>query len=112
MLITEWSFPALDAGLPSVHGAGQRFFTQKGRTAATKLFAQTMLSLPYLIGYDYFMWVDEPALGISEAFPEDSNYGLVNEDCEPYEELTEMFTALHADLYNQRTAPVRHSGTL
>ena len=106
MLITEWSFPALDAGLPSVHGAGQRFLTQQGRTAATKLFAQTMLSLPYLIGYDYFMWVDEPALGITEAFPEDSNYGLVNEDCIPYKEITGMFTALHADLYNQRTTPV------
>ncbi|MBR4370097.1 MAG: hypothetical protein IKS92_03565, partial [Victivallales bacterium] len=26
-MLTEWSFPALDAGLPSTHGAGQRFFT-------------------------------------------------------------------------------------
>jgi hypothetical protein len=106
MLITEWSFPALDAGVPSVHGAGQRFFTQTGRTAATKLFAQTMLSLPYLIGYDYFMWVDEPALGISTPFPEDSNYGLVNEDNVPYPQITGMFAELHGDLWNQRTSPV------
>ncbi len=105
MLITEWSFPALDAGLPSVHGAGQRFLTQSGRTAATKLFAQTMLSLPFLIGYDYFMWVDEPELGISATFPEDSNYGLVNEDNWPYPLLTEMFAGLHADLWGARTAP-------
>ncbi len=97
MLITEWSFPALDAGLPSVHGAGQRFRTQRERTQATELFARTMLSLPFLLGYDYFMWVDEPAPGISSVFPEDSNYGLINEDGVPYELLTSMFAALHRD---------------
>jgi len=105
MLVTEWSFPALDAGLPSEHGAGQRFLTQTGRTAATKLFAQTMLSLPYLIGYNYFMWVDEPALGISTPFPEDSNYGLVNEENLPYPQITGMFTELHAELWKHRQAP-------
>ena len=95
MIVTEWSFPALDAGLPSVHGAGQRFRTQPERTKATRIFAETMLRMPYMIGYDYFMWVDEPALGISKKFPEDSNYGLVNEDNEPYKLITEMFTELH-----------------
>ncbi len=107
MLITEWSFPALDAGLPSVHGAGQRFRTQTERTAATSLFARTMLSLPFLLGYDYFMWVDEPALGISTPFPEDSNYGLINEDGAPYALLTEMFADLHreAGLWRFKPAP-------
>jgi len=105
MLITEWSFPALDAGLPSVHGAGQRFFTQAERTAATKLFARTMLSLPFLLGYDYFMWVDEPALGISTPFPEDSNYGLINEDGKPYDLIVNMFTELHRDAAAGRFRP-------
>jgi hypothetical protein len=105
MLITEWSFPALDAGLPSVHGAGQRFRTQAERTAATSLFARTMLSLPFLLGYDYFMWVDEPALGISTPFPEDSNYGLINEDGAPYGQLTAMFEALHREAGAWRFKP-------
>ena len=105
MLITEWSFPALDAGLPSVHGAGQRFRTQAERTAATSLFARTMLSLPFLLGYDYFMWVDEPALGLSTPFPEDSNYGLINEDGVPYTLLTEMFAALHREAGAWRFKP-------
>ena len=105
MLITEWSFPALDAGLPSVHGAGQRFRTQDGRTQATELFAKTMLSMPFLLGYDYFMWVDEPALGISTPFPEDSNYGLINEDGVPYPQITQMFTALHKDVGAWRFKP-------
>ena len=95
MIITEWSFPALDAGLPSSCGAGQRFRTQAERTQATELFARTLLALPFMVGYDYFMWVDEPALGISFKFPEDSNYGLVNERGEPYREITEMFTRIN-----------------
>ena len=95
MIITEWSFPALDAGLPSSSGAGQRFRTQAERTKATELFARTLLALPFMVGYDYFMWVDEPALGISRKFPEDSNYGLVNERGEPYKELTGMFARIH-----------------
>ena len=106
MLITEWSFPALDSGLPCTGGAGQRFFTQKERTAATELFAKTMLSLPFLVGYDYFMWVDEPAAGISDEFPEDSNYGLVNEQGVPYPEITSMFTRLQRDIGRWRAAPL------
>ena len=97
LLITEWSFPALDSGLPCRNGAGQRFRTQAERTEASELFAKAMLAMPFVIGYDYFMWVDEPALGISTAFPEDSNYGLVNNEGVPYPGITEMFRRLHAD---------------
>ena len=69
IMITEWSFPALDSGLPCTHGAGQRFFTQAERAKATDIFARTLLSMPFAIGYDYFMWVDEPALGIRLRLP-------------------------------------------
>ncbi|MBQ7191120.1 MAG: hypothetical protein IJR99_17080 [Kiritimatiellae bacterium] len=102
MLVTEWSFPALDSGLPCRYGAGQRFRTQRERTEATSLFARTMLSLPFLVGYDYFMWVDEPALGITPVFPEDSNYGLINEDGKPYELLTGMFAELQGNIGRMR----------
>ena len=106
MLVTEWSFPALDSGLPCTQGAGQRFRTQADRTAATELFAKTMLSMPFLIGYDYFMWVDEPARGITSAFPENTNYGLINERGEAYPEITAMFERLHRDLGKWRQAGV------
>jgi hypothetical protein len=104
MLVTEWSFPALDSGLPCTGGAGQRFRTQRERTAATELFAKTMLATPSLLGYDYFMWVDEPEEGISDAFPEDSNYGLINLQGEAYPEITAMFRALHKDVGRWRSA--------
>ena len=104
MLVTEWSFPALDSGLPCTGGAGQRFRTQALRTQATSLFARTMLALPFFVGYDYFMWVDEPAAGISDAFPEDSNYGLIDERGRAYPEITDMFARLHRNVAAVRAA--------
>lgn len=105
MMVTEWSFPALDAGLPSTHGAGQRFRTQAERAKATGIFAETILRMPFMVGYDYFMWVDEPALGITPEFPENSNYGLINENSEPYKELVATFSMLH-----RRAAALRLEG--
>ena len=95
VMLTEWSFPALDAGLPCRNGAGQRFDTQMERAWASRLYAETVLSLPCVIGYDYFMWVDMPAKGISYRFPEDTNYGLVREDGTEYRELTAAFAEVH-----------------
>ncbi|MBR3221229.1 MAG: hypothetical protein IKF72_03275 [Kiritimatiellae bacterium] len=88
VMLTEWSFPAFDAGLPCRYGAGQRFDTQIERAWASALYARTVLSLPCIVGYDYFMWVDMPAKGISYGFPEDTNYGLVREDGTEHRELT------------------------
>lgn len=88
IMITEWSFPALDTPLPSKHGAGQRVATQKDRALAYEVYQKKLFSLPFVVGSNYFMWVDEPALGISKSFPEDSNYGLVDVDDNPYPDLT------------------------
>jgi len=95
MMVTEWSFPALDSGLPCTKGAGQRFRTQAERTQATDTYARTILSLSFMIGYDYFMWVDQPVLGISSAFPENSNYGITNEDGVPYAGLVRVLSKIN-----------------
>ncbi len=110
LMVTEFAFPALDAGRPCFHGAGQRFPTQEGRAAATALFVCTMLSLPYFAGYSYFMFLDQPASGIAEDFPEDSNYGLINEFGVPYPEITAAFRDLHANLDAARSAPTPGAG--
>ena len=103
ILITEWSFPALDSGLPCQHGAGMRVDTQAQKAACYRIFVNAMADLPFLIGYHYFMWADEPALGISTSFPEDSNYGLVNEKDETYEVLVQAATEAN------RSAASRHA---
>ena len=105
-IITEWSFSALDTGRSCSHGSGQRFRTQAERVRASALFARTLLSQPFVLGYNFFMWVDQPAEGLSRAFKENCNYGLVNERNEPYVDLTEMFARLHGDVERWRRAPV------
>ena len=105
LLITEWSFSALDTGRPCSDGAGQRFRTQAERVEAAELFARTLLSLPFMVGHAWFMWVDQPALGFNKYFHEDCNYGLVSEEGVPYPALTEMFTRLHRDAARLRTEP-------
>ncbi|MBR0057453.1 MAG: hypothetical protein IJP66_09010, partial [Kiritimatiellae bacterium] len=63
LLLTEWSFPALDAGLPCTHGAGQRVATQTDRARAAEVLLRTLFSLPFFVGHDFFMWQDDPPLG-------------------------------------------------
>jgi len=106
MMVTEWSFPALDSGLPCKHGAGERFDTQAQRASAYALFQKFLFSRPYIVGSMFFMWVDEPKLGISRAFPEDSNYGLVNEQDEPYTALTRTASKVN------RLAEAIHAGRI
>ena len=68
LLVTEWSFPALDRGMPCTWGAGMRVKTQAERVQACELVAKTFLSCPQVVGYDYFMWRDQPAGGWSSSF--------------------------------------------
>ena len=104
MMVTEWSFPALDSGLPCKHGAGMRVDTQAQRAKCFDYFQRLMFELPFMVGSSFFMFVDEPALGIASTFPEDSNYGLVNENDEPYPELTSTAAALHPKAYDIHAA--------
>lgn len=105
IVVTEWSFPANDTGHPNKNGAGQRVPTQKERAAASALFVRTLLSEPCVIGHVHFRWVDQPKLGRwTKVDGEDCNYGLVNEEGEPYALLTEAFTEVHRKMYDCRHA--------
>lgn len=98
MMVTEWSYPALDSGLPCRHGAGQRLDTQEQRARAFAVFQRMVAGLPFIVGSQFFMWADEPELGISSTFPEDSNYGLVDVNDDPYPEITAAAARVHPQL--------------
>ncbi len=106
LLITEWSFPALDTGLPCAGGAGQRFATQELRAQASELWMRTLLALPYVAGWNYFRWVDQPASGIARHNREDTNYGLVNEKNDSYRPLVDVFTRLQKNVLAHRLQPL------
>lgn len=105
LMITEWSFSALDSGIPCLHGAGQRFFTQKERAKAVELFAKTMYGLPYMAGYLFFKWSDQPYYGRKSEKSENTNYGLVNADDEPYPEVTAVLKEIQTNGAKWRRTP-------
>ena len=104
LIVTEWSYPAKDTPCPNTVGAGERVPNQQVRADASELFVKTLLSEPEIVGHVHFRWVDEPALGRWKMKGgEDCNYGLVNEQDEPYAPLTEMFARVHGEMYALRS---------
>lgn len=101
ILMTEWSFSALDSGLPCNKGVGVRYETQVDRAHAAALCARTLMALPFSLGYDFFMYPDEPSTPSSN---ENMNYGLVSAADVPYEMMTKMFARLNAEALKWRRA--------
>lgn len=93
ILITEFSFRARDSGLPNTRGAGLTVNTQQERANITYRFVSGLIKLPYVIGYHWFQYFDQPKEGRFDG--ENSNYGLVKIDDEPYQEMVKMFTKLN-----------------
>jgi len=106
LIVTEWSFTALDSGLPCMHGAGQRFFTQRERAEATSIFARTLYALPCCAGYVYFKWSDQPAFGKKSENSENSNYGLVDANDNPWPEQVAALAAIQNNPMKWRYAPL------
>lgn len=86
IMITEFSFKAMDSGLPNTRGAGRPVPTQKDRADNFERFVTTLMNLPYCVGYHWFQWNDQPAQGRFDG--ENSNYGLVKENDDAWELLT------------------------
>lgn len=96
IMVTEFSFRARDSGLPNTIGAGITVDTQEERAEYTREFIVGFMRLPYALGFHWFKWSDEPKEGRFDG--ENSNYGLVNNEDEPYTEMVEMFKALNRDI--------------
>ncbi len=94
VMITEFSFKAMDSGLPNTRGAGQPVPTQKDRADHFERFVTALMRLPYCVGYHWFQHNDQPAQGRFDG--ENSNYGLVKENDEPWELLTQRMTEVNA----------------
>lgn len=93
VMITEFSFKAMDSGLPNTRGAGQPVPTQKDRADHFERFVTALMRLPYCVGYHWFQWSDQPAQGRFDG--ENSNYGLVRETDEAWELLTQRMTEVN-----------------
>lgn len=96
VMITEFSFKAMDSGLPNTKGAGRPVPTQKDRAENFKRFVTALMKLPYCVGYHWFQWSDQPVQGRFDG--ENSNYGLVKENDEEWELLTQTMTDFNKEV--------------
>ncbi|MGQ9608616.1 MAG: heparinase II/III domain-containing protein [bacterium] len=96
IIITEFSFKAMDSGLPNTKGAGVPVATQKDRADGFERYVKALMKTPYVVGYHWFEHADEPAEGRFDG--ENSNYGLVTIKDEPWEILVNRMKQVNAEV--------------
>jgi hypothetical protein len=101
-MITEFSFKAMDSGLPNTKGAAKPVATQQDRAKGFKGYVEALAGLPNCVGYHWFEYRDEPAEGRFDG--ENSNYGVVKIDFTPWEVLTAEMTQVNSGIEAQHGA--------
>lgn len=96
ILVTEFSFRARDSGLPNTRGAGLTVDTQLERANLTRQFIIDLVRLPFIVGYHWFQYFDQPKEGRFDG--ENSNYGIVNIEDEPYTEMVNVFMEVNLEV--------------
>ncbi len=96
IMLTEFSFKAMDSGLPNTKGAGQAVQTQQERADLFDAYVTALARMPFMVGYHWFEHADEPAEGRFDG--ENSNYGVVNINDEPWRLLVERMTEVNRTL--------------
>lgn len=95
VMIGEWHFGALDAGLPGSGIGHVRDQTARGQ--AFRVYVEDAAAQPYCIGTHYFTLYDESALGRFDG--ENWNIGFMDVCNRPYKPLAEAARATHERLY-------------
>lgn len=96
IMITEFSFKAMDSGLPNTGGAGFPLKTQEERADCFAGYVEALLSMPFAVGFHWFEHTDQPAEGRSDG--ENCNYGVVNIKDEPWEVLVNRMTTVNLNI--------------
>jgi hypothetical protein len=95
IMIGEWHFGALDAGLPA-SGIGH-VPTQVDRGQAFRLYVEDAAAKPWCIGAHYFILYDQSAIGRFDG--ENYNIGFLDVCNRPYEPLAAAARLSHERLY-------------
>ena len=101
-MLTEFSFKAMDSGLPNTKGAADPVATQQDRADNFSHYVQELVAMPSCVGFHWFEYRDEPAEG-RQGDGENSNYGLVKKDGTAWEVLTSRMREVNASLENVAT---------
>ena len=101
-MVTEFSFKAMDSGLPNTKGAAKPVATQQDRADGFARYVDDLAALPHCVGFHWFEYRDEPKEGRFDG--ENSNYGLVKIDFTPWDVLTARMTRVNAQLEARHAA--------
>lgn len=106
VIITEFGYRANDSGLPnSWPPIYPTWDSQSDRAEQFTAYARAAHAVPWIVGYHWFRWVDQPAEGRFDG--EDNNWGLVDERDEPYSVLTDQMAAINPEVWDQVRVPRR-----
>ncbi|MBY0280349.1 hypothetical protein K2Z84_33875 [Candidatus Binatia bacterium] len=95
IMIAEYSFRAADAGLPNTWPPIFPIYaTQQDRADAYATYVEGLHRAPWMVGDFWFEFVDEPRGGRFDT--EDSNFGVLTTDDEPWQLLVDRMTSVHA----------------
>ncbi len=95
VIIGEWHFGALDAGLPASGIGHVRNQADRGR--AYRLYLEDAAALPWCVGAHWFTLYDEPVQGRFDG--ENYNIGFLDVCHRPYEALASAARQTHERLY-------------
>jgi hypothetical protein len=95
ILVGEWHFGALDAGLPAA-GIGH-VPDQEARGKAYRAYLEDAAAKPWCVGVHYFILYDQSALGRFDG--ENYNIGFLDVCDRPYESLAEAARLSHERMY-------------
>lgn len=125
LIVSEYSFHALDgrSGDRNLVRFPAQVRDQLARAEGYRSMTARLARVPFVIGADWFQWMDEPASG-RWSDGEDANMGIVDVNDRPYEALVEavqqtapLLNDLHAGSRTdrlesvwRRPAPVSHTG--
>ncbi len=96
IMLTEFSFKAMDSGLPNTKGAARPVATQADRADGFARYVQGLIDLPFMVGFHWFEHADEPKEGRFDG--ENSNYGVVSIEDRPWDILVQKMTEVNAGL--------------
>jgi agarase len=96
IMLTEFSFKAMDSGQPNTKGAARPVATQQDRADGFTRYVHGLIDLPFMVGFHWFEHADEPKEGRFDG--ENSNYGVVTIEDRPWEVLVQSMTGVNAGL--------------
>jgi len=106
LMLTEFSFKAMDSGLPNTKGAGIPVATQQDRADHFDSYVTALFQMPFMVGFHWFRHEDEPAEGRFDG--EDCNYGLVDIKDQPWKVLTDRMKQVNPTWERvHQSAPVK-----